>query len=1334
MWKIWKGKDQDGQPQATRANLGETQSSMYYDQEKKRWRERGKEHLEEEDPGLKPPPKVDEITKPGGDAPPQAPQPAKPASAADELCAPPPPSYLSNLRKPKATQPPARPQVALGAFGMPPASGEAGNEAHEDNADQGGVKLQANPNAPRAFTGQGMNMKVNPNAPRAFRRDGAAAPKENRQRKGPQAGGRPRQSPYSSAFPAFVPPSGGGDPEGGGGEDGMPESNSTPPLPSPCPPTVPGFPPPSMAVDAEGGSNEAAPDADVHPPHLSPHAPDVPAFISPSAVVDAEGGCADEKNPDAEGSNFGLPSAGVAPLSTMSLASTPLEEVGEEGAALQQAEDFASRVPKMRVRANPFASAQKSPCNAEHKSLLPVGAQPEANKTSPASETSFMRESSCALDQESPADATQIALGARQEANEASPMVPEMRVRANPCASSPQSCSGVTEASLLGAQPELLPAGYRGDPSEEDEQEQKVDALAEEGELVEEEEDGEIAEDGEVAEEGELAGEGQVAEDLAAGATVATAEEVECSSGTGEVTEKVSTDVEKVATVVAAEEDGEVVEEGTHREQKRVRRKPFPSRVSEGSVDASVQEIGSTIAIPEEEEEVGSIFADTKANTVTVAKEEVMEDRPAAAGQEVPAEVESVAEFGAAEEDDEIVEDGEFEGATAAARVVAGGAQVSTMTEEEKGAAKGNVKNEELHLVEGVVCFAGAPSPQPESEQSTPASSRRPERENPEVAEHGVMVEEATDVPLRVASASAPVVVEEVPQEDQAHAISSRGDMGIDVVDHQESAASAPPAEATRALTVPSEILAPLAVSASGVRVKHTFTDSPCEEEMEATMGVQSAPASAWPKEQTLESSWNIDNGFGDEEAAAEIAIEGGHSVAGHSTGNASRAAAVDRREVPMVDCTTAGTVAAEALAGELSQEPSLSGNGESLSSWHVLSEEQRIAAAANDALRIEVAELREANATLERALAESRDLAESQQGKVDELSLRCPELERLIQAAQASAETHEEALSVERRRAEDAEHQLEEALRRASDAEQRLDDALAVTTTPHNLPEGEEFSLPNFMWSCENSEILEFVKKLGADNASLRREADNVRDGRFRMPGTSSPFDPTDVNIDRALTFVQTISEGDGHQIPPLLALLQEHASNAELCSRVCTALESLTFTNAEHRRAIMRHGGVEAVLCVMEQHGDADPSRIRPAMDALWNLTFDDEVVARVSEAGGIERVLAVMRKHDGIAELQGAACAVLLNLASTEGRSREIVQTGAPLVAAAMHRHSTNEDVLEQGCQTLYMLAQGEHLRSPALVAAAIEAAKLATTSPCGLGRAQKWGRLLQEVLLC
>ena len=61
----------------------------------------------------------------------------------------------------------------------------------------------------------------------------------------------------------------------------------------------------------------------------------------------------------------------------------------------------------------------------------------------------------------------------------------------------------------------------------------------------------------------------------------------------------------------------------------------------------------------------------------------------------------------------------------------------------------------------------------------------------------------------------------------------------------------------------------------------------------------------------------------------------------------------------------------------------------------------------------------------------------------------------------------------------------------------------------------------------------------------------------------------------------------------------------------------------------AITLCGGVEAILGLLEQDDD-DMSLLRPAMDTLWNLTFEEESVDRVTSAGGIRRLFEVMRKQ--------------------------------------------------------------------------------------------------------
>lgn len=317
----------------------------------------------------------------------------------------------------------------------------------------------------------------------------------------------------------------------------------------------------------------------------------------------------------------------------------------------------------------------------------------------------------------------------------------------------------------------------------------------------------------------------------------------------------------------------------------------------------------------------------------------------------------------------------------------------------------------------------------------------------------------------------------------------------------------------------------------------------------------------------------------------------------------------------------------------------------------------------------------------------------------------------------------------------------MEESLADAKAASQKRTSSDADPRSPG----GDEFNLPDFVWSCGNSQVMEYVQQLVQQNATLKRErggtdisainselASPARD----LPLTSTLFDTTDVNVDKAMAFLSQITENDGHQIQPLLTLLADQADNVHVCSQVCAALETLTFTDTDNRHSIVRQGGVDSIMKFMLQHQDAEHFILRSAVDALWNITFDDEAVDRMAEGPGdhLEHFLEVARKHIEAAELQAGACAVLLNLSVKEQNRWKIVQLGGvTLIAGAMQRHSKAEEVLEQGCQALYMLAYHQDLR-PVVLGQCGNAASLASSYPHGAGRVQKWGKWLQEVLAC
>merc|ERR1719265_549533 len=102
--------------------------------------------------------------------------------------------------------------------------------------------------------------------------------------------------------------------------------------------------------------------------------------------------------------------------------------------------------------------------------------------------------------------------------------------------------------------------------------------------------------------------------------------------------------------------------------------------------------------------------------------------------------------------------------------------------------------------------------------------------------------------------------------------------------------------------------------------------------------------------------------------------------------------------------------------------------------------------------------------------------------------------------------------------------------------------------------------------------------------------------------PMASDLFDTTTCNVERALAFLHGVGDGDSHQIQPLLTALKDYQDNCDVCTKACQALETLTFTQTQNRREISKHGGFEAIMA---------------ALGAVWNLTFDDEVVDEVAKA---------------------------------------------------------------------------------------------------------------------
>jgi hypothetical protein len=328
------------------------------------------------------------------------------------------------------------------------------------------------------------------------------------------------------------------------------------------------------------------------------------------------------------------------------------------------------------------------------------------------------------------------------------------------------------------------------------------------------------------------------------------------------------------------------------------------------------------------------------------------------------------------------------------------------------------------------------------------------------------------------------------------------------------------------------------------------------------------------------------------------------------------------------------------------------------------------------------------------------------------------------------------------RARLQQSDEELQKLKQRSSEMEHELQTARAEQTQSRAIKSsgglnGDE--LPDFIRNLGSDEVMSYVQGILAENAQLKSQSLQASTSPLspiqgRMDGSfeASPS-PMDLMVAGSPVNVADLRESDGpQQIPPLIELLQAQLEDARICAQVCQAIENLTFTDMGNRQLIVQRGGIEQIMRAMELHRDSALVQ-RSAMDALWNLSFDDEAVDRVASGSGIERITIAMEQHASIAELQGAACAVFLNLSVRADKRTRLSQAGAlDLIFKAMERHASNEEVLEQGCQALYMLAYDQEFRPLVLAAKGRDAAVLAASHNNGAGRARKWGRWLQEVL--
>jgi hypothetical protein len=102
---------------------------------------------------------------------------------------------------------------------------------------------------------------------------------------------------------------------------------------------------------------------------------------------------------------------------------------------------------------------------------------------------------------------------------------------------------------------------------------------------------------------------------------------------------------------------------------------------------------------------------------------------------------------------------------------------------------------------------------------------------------------------------------------------------------------------------------------------------------------------------------------------------------------------------------------------------------------------------------------------------------------------------------------------------------------------------------------------------------------------------------------------------------------------------------------------------------------GGIEYVLAAMRRYPDGAGVQ-ESGCGALGNLAFTNAAnLAAIAAAGGIDVVVAAMRRHADAAGVQEHGCAALWNLAVSAANKAVIIRTGGrDVVTAARRRHGS------------------------------------------------------------
>lgn len=193
------------------------------------------------------------------------------------------------------------------------------------------------------------------------------------------------------------------------------------------------------------------------------------------------------------------------------------------------------------------------------------------------------------------------------------------------------------------------------------------------------------------------------------------------------------------------------------------------------------------------------------------------------------------------------------------------------------------------------------------------------------------------------------------------------------------------------------------------------------------------------------------------------------------------------------------------------------------------------------------------------------------------------------------------------------------------------------------------------------------------------------------------------------------------------VIRCMQSFPGNAKMQVPGCGILWRITAGHPSRESAVLsvaQNGGIGTV-CLAMRDLPCNLELQRLAVGALKNLTADNnDHKTKGVKAGGIPACISAMLRYPKDARLQELAIGALTSLCDMDGRAATCARLGGiETIIAAMKRHADVGCIAEQGCIILCMFSADNLLRQQIVQSDGVSIAKM--LSRADHGEAQKWG---------